>query len=435
MSNHQFTVKQISNFIKRNKDKKGWLNARDVRSGNMSSAETRKLMYSICNNYKIAFDNELVFQDERYEICFELNQKDRMIEDLDRFDCIVLTDIAMMDIPSKSLINNKTTPSEFSHWKYLLGDFIRVFKALCRYQNGQSIDNFEYFDSFKYPDYSDVIYDTEGRSKEEDEETYRKNVELHKKDIKKHLLLNVRKFISMYKALRIGWKEIKDFYPDITYNTFFIAILRGHYDERFVHPISCLTSPEQQIVHSRKTVTLSNFHGNIKRELERLSEEENPDDSDRELYKLTLEQYNREPHSQGFENAFAMLKKVAQKDPQVMQILMDFYQALSIVGRFSEQSMDENFAKFLERDGIGDFVLDYDPKSNDASAVDRVLYQIKDVMRASNDPRVRAAVSDWVEATSKSLNFDVKISRRNEQRSKKDKALTLDLLLFNRKNR
>jgi hypothetical protein len=435
MSNHQFTDKQISNFIKRNKDKKGWLNTRDVRSGNMSSSETRKLMYLICNNHKIAFDNKIAFQDDRYQICFELDQKDRMIEELARFDHIVLTDVAMMDIPSKSLINNKTTPSEFSHWKYLLGDFIRIFKAFCRYQNGQSIDDFEYFEDFEYPDYSDIIGNVDKSLDEEDEKTYKKNVELHKKDIKKHLLLKVRKFISMYKALRIGWKEIKDFYPDITYNTFFIAILREHYDERFVHPISCLNSPEQQIVHSRKTVTLSNFHGNIKRELERLSEEENLDNSDRELYKLTLEQYNREPHGQGFENAFDVLKKVAQKDPQVMQILMDFYHALSIVGRFSEQSIDENFAKFLERDGIGDFVLDYDPKSNDASAVDRVLYQIKDVMRASNDPRVRAAVSDWVEATSKSLNFDVTISRRNEQKSKKDKALTLDLLLFSRKNR
>jgi hypothetical protein len=432
MSNHQFTDKQISNFIKRNKDKKGWLNTRDVRSGNMSSSETRKLMYLICNAYKIAFDNRIAFQDDRYQICFELDQKDRMIEELDRFDHIVLTDVAMMDIPSKYLISNKTTPSEFSYWKYLLGDFIRMFKALCRYQNGQSIDDFEYFENF---DYSDIIGDAGENLDEEDEKTYKKNVELYKKDVKEHLMLKVRKFISMYKALRIGWKEIKDFYPDITYNNFFIAILREHYNERFLHLISYSSPPEKQIVHSRKTVTLSNFRENIQRELERLSKEENLDNSDRESYRSTLEEYNREPHGQGFENAFAVLKKVAQKDPQVMQILMDFYHALSIVGRFLEQSIDENFAKFLERDGIGDFVLDYDPKSNDASAVDRVLYQIKDVMRASNDPRVRAAVSDWVEATSKSLNFDVKISRRNEQKSKKDKALTLDLLLFNRKNR
>jgi len=197
------------------------------------------------------------------------------------------------------------------------------------------------------------------------------------KDAKEHLLLKVREFISMYKALRIGWKEIKDFYPDGTYNTFFIAILREHYNNIFIRSLSYSDPPRKKIIHSQKKVTLSNFHENIKHELERLSKDRYLDNSDRELSRLTLEKYNQEPHGQGFENAFAVLKKVAKKDPQIMQILMDFYHALSIVGRFSEQSIGENFDEFLKRDGIGYFVLDHNPKSNDAFILDQFLCRIK----------------------------------------------------------
>ena len=398
MCSYQFTEKQVNNFIRRNKDKKGWLSARDVRSENMPSLETRKLMQLMCDNFKVAFNNQAFFQNEGYKICFELDQKDRMIEELDRFDYLLLFHPEIMNIPSEYLISKETTPSELLCWKELLGNFIRVFKAFCRYQNGQNIEDFNYFG------HSDNLSDLE---------------KLYLKDATEHLLIKVRRLISMYKSLRIGWKEIERFYPYSTYNTFFIAILQAEYNESFAHQINSAKSSEKQIIHSRKTVTLSKFHSNMKRELERLSKCENIDSLDRELYRLTLEEYNREAHGKGRENAFAVLKKVAQKDPQVMQVFMDFHQALSIVGKFSEHSKEENFDEFLKCDGVGHFVLNYEPKSNDAFIVDRILDHIRNVMRSSDDPRVRASVSQWVEATSKILDFDVKISRRNEQNPEK----------------
>ena len=56
----------------------------------------------------------------------------------------------------------------------------------------------------------------------------------------------------------------------------------------------------------------------------------------------------------------------------------------------------------------------------DVPVLDRVLHQIREALRASTDPRVRAAASEWVEAESKILDFDVKISRRNAQKPKND---------------
>ncbi len=90
MLGDKFTGKQKKDFIKRNKHKKGWIETKYLRSGNMSSLETRELAKLICKNFNIAFDNQLAFQDERYRICFELALRDQMIEELDLFDDSVL---------------------------------------------------------------------------------------------------------------------------------------------------------------------------------------------------------------------------------------------------------------------------------------------------------------------------------------------------------
>ena len=153
-----------------------------------------------------------------------------------------------------------------------------VLTAFRRYQNGQSIEDFQYFA------HSDSIYYAARK--------------LLLKDAKEHLLIKVRDFISMYKALRIGWKEIKHFCPNGTYNTFFIAILKEYYNNTFMRSLSYSEIPTKKIIHSPKDVTLSNFHGNVKIELERLSKDKYIDDSDRELSILTLGKYNQEPHGQ-----------------------------------------------------------------------------------------------------------------------------------------
>lgn len=396
MQNHQFTDKQTNNFIKRNTNKKGWLNYTKVRSENMAAQETRYLMRLMCDDeFRLAFDNELSPQDTRYAICFDLDAKDMMIEELDRFDMSALLHPVLMEIPSKSLLGKESTQLEFLCWKRLLVDWIAVYKGFVRYQNGQRINDFQVLDSFSPIHIS--------------------NEKLYEKDKKEFIVIKIRKFIKMYKALKIGWKDIKHIHSNYTYNTLFVNILRECYEEKFFLATNFAEPHENQIIHSPKTVILARFQGIMKIHLESLSNDENVDRSDREIYMLTLEEYKREPHGQGLEKAFGVLKRVAQEDIYVRQSFIDFYEALSVIGKFHNKSFDD----FLKCDGIEDFSLNYDPTLNDALIVDRVLYQIREVLRASSDPRVRAAVSDWVEAESKILDFDVKISRRNAQNSEK----------------
>jgi hypothetical protein len=182
-----FTEKQINDCIKRCRCKKKWLNTRDVRSGNMTSLETRHLMKVIVDR-GFAFSNQVVWQDERYQICFELDKKIMMIEDLDRFDNLVLTHPLMLDIPSKSLLYDKTKLLNLKYWNALKIEWLEIYAAFCRYQNGQDIEDFQCFIS------SVPIA----------------NESLYLKDCKQHMLIKIRKFIKMYKAFKIGWEEIED---------------------------------------------------------------------------------------------------------------------------------------------------------------------------------------------------------------------------------
>lgn len=399
---YDFTEKQINDCITRCHKKKGWLNTKYIRSGNMTSLEVRHLMNVIVDR-KIAFSNQVVWHDERYQICFELDNKNMIIEDLDRFDDLVLLHPAMSDIPSKFFLSNETTLFNLKHWNLLKCEWIEVHRAFCRYQNGLNIENFQYLPPI----------DT----------TPLTNEKQYSKDIKKFILIKIYKFIKMYKALKVGWKEIQSIHTEDTHNSLFNKIISQYYNERFLSRINPSPPQEKQIIHSNKTVVLKKFPEIMKDHLERLSKDESLDYYDREFYGLTLEDYKREPHGQGLEKAFAVIKKVALKDSQVLQSIQDFYQALPIVGKFPKQSGDKPldvFFNFLECDGIGEFSQNYNLMSNDVHALDRVLHQIREALRASTDPRVRAAASEWVEAESKILDFDVKISRRNAQKSKKD---------------
>lgn len=397
-----FTEKQINNCVKRCRHKKGWLNTKHVRSENTTSLETRQLMEVLVNR-GFAFSNQVVFQDERYQICFEMDKENMMIEDLDRFDDLVLMHPAMLDMPPKSLLSKSSTLLHLSHWNGLKSEWIEIYRAFCRYQNGESIEKSQYF----------FFYTTFLCTREDQ----------HRKDEICHVLIKIYKFIKMYKALKVGWEEIKNIYIEDTHNTLFIKIISEYYGESFIRRTNPIKPQEKQVAHSKKNVVLARFQAVMKSHLERLVKDESLTYDDRELYRLTLEEYNREPHGQGLEKAFAVLKKVALKDTQVLHSMEEFYQALPIVGKFSKQSGDKAidiFLKSVECDGIGNFSQNYDITSNDAPMTDRCLHQIREALRASKEPRIRAAVSEWVEAESKILDFSVKISRRNAQKSKKD---------------
>jgi hypothetical protein len=391
MCDYQFTDKEEEDFIKRNKDKTGWLDSEDTRSGNMSRPKTRYLGKKVCDDRKIAFDNQFSPQDKRYRICFELINKDRMIAELDRFDNLVLTHPAMIDIPSKSLLSYGATLQELMHWNALKVEWTEVYKAFCRYQNGERIEDLLYFYCVvPLPD--------------SNEKNYRKNA-------KNHTLLKIHTFTNLYKALRIGWSEIENTYKGDTYNTLFIKILTKHYEERFIRRTNPADTQQKYRNHLKNIIVFQKFPEKVRCEIERLSNDKELDDSGRELYRLILEEYDRDPHGQGFENAVDALKKVSSI-PHVRDILWDFHRATLVLGKAPDGPEGKSFDYFLQCFGVGEFLLDYDPKSDEASVVDRVLYQIREALRASTDPRVRAAVSDWVEAESKIIDFDAKISGR-----------------------
>jgi hypothetical protein len=388
---YQFTDKEEEDFIKRNKGKTGWLDTEDTRSGNMPRQKTRYLGKKICDDHKIAFDNKFSPQDKRYRICFDLINKDRMIAELDCFDNLVLIHSSTIDIPSKSLLSYEATLEDLFHWNALKVEWIEVYKAFCRYQNGGKIEDFSYFH------YAAPLPDS--------------NEKNDRKDAKKYTSLKIHTFINLYKALRIGWGEIENSYKDDTYNTLFIKILTKYYEERFVQRTNPDDTQQRYRNHLKNIVIFKDFPEKVRCEIERLSNDKELDDSGRELYRLILEEYDRDPHGQGFENAVDALKKVSSI-PHIRDILWDFHRATLVLGKAPNGQEGTSFDYFLQCFGVGEFLFDYDPKSDEASVVDRVLYQIREALRASSDPRVRGAVSDWVEAESKILDFDAKISGR-----------------------
>jgi amino acid permease len=70
MSNHQWNEKQIKKAHESRKHKKGWLNARDIRSG-IPVVAVRQLMTTMVDR-GLAFDNKISPDSEEYKICFNI---------------------------------------------------------------------------------------------------------------------------------------------------------------------------------------------------------------------------------------------------------------------------------------------------------------------------------------------------------------------------
>ena len=81
MSDYRWTEKQISKVFESRKHHKSWLDARAIRSG-ITAAAVRQLM-KIMVDRRYAFDNLTSPDSDRYKICFNLDERERIIEVLE----------------------------------------------------------------------------------------------------------------------------------------------------------------------------------------------------------------------------------------------------------------------------------------------------------------------------------------------------------------
>jgi hypothetical protein len=134
MSNFEWTEAQVNKFIKRLKHKKGWLNTRDVRSGNTAKAsDDRKLMKLIVDR-GIVFDNGIATDSEQYKVCFNLEDKDGLLEDLENsskemlFDPSLMSDSRMNDLPKKKILEYAATLRIRIYWEEIKNEWKRFIR-------------------------------------------------------------------------------------------------------------------------------------------------------------------------------------------------------------------------------------------------------------------------------------------------------------------
>lgn len=395
MSDIELTEKDISRAYKRLKYKKGWIKVVDIKSGNKPASHYRRLMKLMVDR-GLAFDNQINPESEQYQICFNLAEKDRILEELgdsikhNRFDDSVLSDPIMKDLPPLALLDQVTTRREMVYFDILRAESVEVHKAFCIYQNGNKIEDGNYYF------YCNPLI---GLEKEK-----------YNKHDKSTFCIKIHKFINIYKAIKVGWEEIKDTYLFETYNDLFLAMLDAYYYVNFVNLVSSDVIQRKYSSERRKLSKILGFSKILRDEIERLSESQ--DISSKDHYKLLLEEYDRDPHGRGLDNAVRSLIKVAKqgtKKNHILDKLEDFYKSFSMIGGFPNFNTFEDFLEYP--DEPQEFQYSDDPQLDGLTK----LYQgywIKDTLRNSANPRVRKAVFEWDKSIKKYLAVDQTRSRR-----------------------
>ena len=346
MSDYQWTEKQIQKVYATRKHKKGFLNAREIRAG-VSAADVRKLMKVIVDR-GYAFDNELDPAHEEYEICFNLEEKDRIIEDLDRFDNSLLSDSRMLFIPQEVISKFLDSPDLEPILTFEINRYLEIDNALKRYQNRGKIEDFK-------------VNTINGQGNKH------RFASKHYKDI---VIAETQILIAMYKAIKIGWRELKEIVYAPTYNEFFIETLIVCRTDNLELLLESEGKPEMrfrsQWGHLKK---LANKNKLIEKELSLLIEHSTSSQA-KESYRSILEDFQRNPYDRSVENAICVLCDAANRDTNKNHIyegLIDIVKAYFAV------------VPTLPRESEGDI---------------RVAVT-KDVLALSTDPRVQKALSIW----------------------------------------
>ena len=298
MSDYQWKEKQIQKVYESRKHKKGWLNASAIRKG-IPALEVRQLM-KIMVDRGYAFDNLTSPDSDRYKICFNLDKEEQMIKEIQNsindnvniiFDTSLLTDPRLADLPPESFLKFAISPRMRWCWDEMKVECQEVYKEFFRCQDGGDMQDCQYI-------YANLL--PVNVSKQQIE------------DMKISTLSQVNTFISMYKSLKIGWREMEHIYPCCgTYNDLFLKILSAHYSMKIFHLFNFEKNKQTDRTISSKLDIISRFPEFIRSTLEDLHE--NANDSNRGYWEKTLEDYISDPYGEGLQNAFNILLKIANK--------------------------------------------------------------------------------------------------------------------------
>lgn len=209
MSDFQLMEKEINKVVRKYKHKKGWLNTRYVRSGNMKASEIRQIMRLIVDR-ELAFDNRLDPINEKYAICFNLEEKQIILDELEDTSKISLSydsDVfnrEKINMLSKEVSKLPNNIEEKIFVDEVLSSSRIIYEGFSKHQRGEKFENFNFVYTFDH--------------------LLEKDSQRMNDDYKKLMLIRIHTLVNMHHALKIGWEEIKNITNLSTYNELFITL-------------------------------------------------------------------------------------------------------------------------------------------------------------------------------------------------------------------
>jgi hypothetical protein len=203
-------------FLEKFKDSEDWISARDIarkyirKSGqDRPMAEYFRGLMVLAVGRSKATPNEYPHTHSKYKIRLVAHKP------IDRFfDSVILSHPLIINLPPREYLKMNLTVEQHYQWNAFKSLWILIYKALCRHQNGQGIEDFS-------KEWNPVFFDSrEGLASS------------------KYISLKAHFFILTYKLLKIGWQEIEKECPNIslifsTYNDAFLVLLRFDSKVRF----------------------------------------------------------------------------------------------------------------------------------------------------------------------------------------------------------
>jgi hypothetical protein len=349
VSDFECTENQINNLLRKviRNNEQGWMDTSNVRTENMKASNVRRLM-KIMVDRGFAFDNWLSPNNERYAICFNLLMKDLMLEDLDRFEPSLLSHLRIVEISPEYLSKLSMTVDTQNILNISRRRYAEIYDVLCMYQDGKDIENFKI----------DII-DREGQLDK-----------FYSKYFKRLIIAESRLLINIYKAIKVGWRELEDIFEASIYNDLFFELLS---EIRLQQLDDCLNVKSKFEIKSRSQsrylTEIANINESFKDILSDLIKY-SIDLRDKELYQSLLEDCIQYPYGRSLQNAVRALCNVPDRDKSYVTDnlfkLVKAYRAVS-----AELPINDS----------------------DSSYIKSIL--VEDILGISTDPRVRKALSDW----------------------------------------
>jgi hypothetical protein len=169
---------------------------------------------------ELAFDNRIDSANENYEICFNLDEKQKILDKLE--------DVTKRSLSQDSDIFNRKkieilpeefskilkTTKEVSAFNEIIFNIRIIYEAFSKHQNGEEFEDFSFVYTFDH--------------------LLEKHSQRINDDHKKLLLIQIYTLINMHHALKIGWEEIKHITTISTHNELFINLFVGQHLELLI---------------------------------------------------------------------------------------------------------------------------------------------------------------------------------------------------------